>query len=123
MRVVIFTILVATLLSVQGCSEGAVTNRGLSKGGFGIINQNLYIVVKSAKNELLWGARERWTGKSAGTSEVVFYFDGKIWSSPDLPSGFDLSKSVAIFFEGDVIRFFEFGRGSGGYYQRMIPEK
>src|SRR5215467_1450377 len=67
------------------------TNRLLSKGGVGIIMQNLYVDLKSAKNELILSAGARWTGQDVPAPEAVIFFEGKIWSPQALPSGFDLS--------------------------------
>ena len=94
----------------------------LSKGGTGIIHPDLYIVVKSAKNELILPQGKRWMGKAAPAREVVMFFEDRIWSPPDLPGNFDLTKAVVISFEGDVIRFFRFDRKSGGYYRRLAAE-
>ena len=95
------------------------TNRCFSKGGLGIVNTSLYIVVKSAKNELRFGEKEIWSGLDASKPEFVAFFDGKVWEAPSLPKGFDLSKSVVISFEGDKVRFFDFQEMSGGYYERI----
>ena len=133
MRTVIFSVLAGTLLSVLACGQGASVPHSkkskyvippdlcLSKGGIGIINTDLYIVVRSLKNELILKDGKRWTGKGAGTVEVVIVFEDRVWSLPDLPNGFDLSKSVVISFQGDIIRFFEFDKKSGGYYEWHHP--
>jgi hypothetical protein len=74
------------------------TNRCFSKGGVGIVNKSLYILVRSAangRNELIVkpteGTEERWVGRSAAKAEIVFFYGGKVWSAEDLPLGFDLS--------------------------------
>jgi hypothetical protein len=95
------------------------TNRCFSKGGLGIVNTSLYIVVKSAKNELLLGEKKSWSGLDASNPEVVVFFDGKVWVPPSLPKAFDLSKGVVVSFESDKIRFFDFQAMSGGYYERI----
>lgn len=94
------------------------SNVCIAKGGIGIITSSLYINLKSAKNELILTAGERWAGQSPMTQEVVTYFDGRIWSSQALPDGFDLSKAIVVSFEKDKVRFFDFGKMSGGYYPR-----
>ena len=94
------------------------TNECFAKGGIGIVSTNLHIDLKSEKNELVLSAGSRWTGQSASTQEVAIFFDNKIWSPQALPDGFDLSKSVVISFEGAKVRFFDFGKMSGGYYKR-----
>jgi len=130
--------LVVLLFSAPGISQNAekqsapkergmfATNRLLSKGGIGIVNRRLYIVVKSLKsdsNELIVKpteqTEERWKGKSVAEAEVVFVYEGKVWSSQGLPDRFDLSKAVVLSFEGDNIRFFDFQAMSGGYYTRI----
>lgn len=126
--------LTATLLSVHGCAqvdrtpksrkEQAVLPADLcySKGGLGLIRKRLFIVVKSAKNQLMLPDGAIWTGKPAGTNEVVMIFDDKVWSPAELPPGFDLRKTVIVSFQGDIIRFFEFDSNSGGYYMRIPVE-
>jgi hypothetical protein len=123
-------LLAAALLGTQGASQNAkgdcakemgmfATNRGWSKGGLGIVNTSLYIVVKSAKNELLFGEKESWSGQDASKVEIVVFFENKVWVPQSLPRGFDLSKAVVVSFEGKKIRFFDFQAMSGGYYERI----
>jgi hypothetical protein len=95
------------------------TNRCFSKGGLGIVNTSLYIAVKSARNELLLGEKETWSGLDAGRPEIVVFFENKVWVPENLPKGFDLSKAVVISFEGSKIRFFDFQMMSGCYYDRI----
>jgi len=111
------------------------TNRGWSKGGIGIISEELYVVVKSARNdrnELILTPpghlgkdqrapvpETRWKGKSISEGQVVFVYEGKVWEPQDLPQGFDLSKSAVISFESDKVRFFDFQATEGGYYDRI----
>jgi len=131
MRIVAYAALAVALAWMQGETPPAnrpdvqrgkimfATNRCFSKGGFGIVNTSLYIVVKSTKNELRFGGKEGWSGLDASKPEVVVFFDGKVWESRNLPKGFDLSKSAVVSFEGDKIRFFDFHSMSGGYYERI----
>ena len=91
-----------------------------------MVNKNLYIVVKSTKNdrnELIVRSTEetgeRWRGKSVTKAEVTIVYDGKVWSPLDIPDGFDLSKSVVVSFERSRIRFFDFQMMAGGYYDRI----
>jgi len=128
----------AVLLSAPGVSQSAekqdapkememfATNRYFSKGGIGMINKHLYAVVKSASgdsNELIVkpveDKEERWKGKIATETEAVFFYDGRVWSSRDIPDRFDLSKAVVVSFESKNIRFFDFQTMSGGYYERI----
>lgn len=95
------------------------TSRCLSKGGLGIVNTSLYIAVKSAKNELLFGEKGTWSGLDAAKPEVVVFFENIVWVPENLPKGFDLSKAVVVSFEGSKIRFFDFQMMSGCYYDRI----
>jgi len=99
------------------------TNRCFSKGGLGIVNKGLYIVVKSTRNELIVKPTEEteqtWTGQSAAKVEMVILSGGKIWSVEKLPDRFDLSKASIVSFESEKIRFFDFQTMSGGYYERI----
>jgi len=124
-------ILATTLLWPEGCSQRAneterakdkvmfADNQYMSKGGIGIISKDLYIVLKSKKNELFFTAGERWTGREVTSPEVVVVFEGRFWLAQELPNKFDLSKSIVVSFEGDKVRFFDFDRMSGGYYRRL----
>jgi hypothetical protein len=110
------------------------TRREFSKGGIGMLADKLFVVVRSKrteKNELIVdsasGARESWYGKSVAEPEVVFFYEGQIWSyegniwsrSRPLPQGFDLSRAIVISFEKDKVRFFDFEKENGGYYSRI----
>ena len=46
-------------------------------------------------------------------------YEGKVLSTEEVPDRFDLSKSIIVSFEGSKIRFFDFQKMSGGYYDRM----
>jgi hypothetical protein len=132
-------LLLAALISTHGAgqdakSHGATEERAMfatkwmpSKGGIGMVNKSLYIVVKSAKgdrNELVVKPTEeteqRWKGQSVGKAEVVVFYQGKVWSGAQgLPDNFDLSKAVVVSFENDKARFFDFQAMDGGYYERI----
>jgi hypothetical protein len=106
------------------------TNRCFSKGGLGIVNKGLYIVVKSTRNDrnevILKPTEEteqRWTGRSVAKAEIVILSGGKIRSVENLPDQFDLSKAAIVSFESDKIRFFDFQTMSGGYYERIKSEQ
>jgi hypothetical protein len=123
-------VLATTLLCVQEYAQRAkkpgdgkeknvfASNQFFAKGGIGIIDQDLYIVVKSAKNELIFSGANKWLGLDASQNEVVIFFEGKILGQKALPDRFDLSKAVVISFEGNKVRFFDFRKMSGGYYSR-----
>jgi hypothetical protein len=99
------------------------TTRCFSKGSLGIINPDLYIGVKTDRNELFYGSGGRapndWNGKSASETEIVVFYDYQVWTAPKLPEHFDLSKAVIISFEQDRIRFFDFEKMGGCYYMRL----
>jgi len=134
---VVSALLAAILFSAPQSSQGTkkqvaegrdafADRRELSIGGIGMVNKNLYIVVKSAKNdrnELIVkpteGTEVRWTGQSAAKPEVAIVYEGKVWSLQAIPDGFDLSKAVVVSFEGSKIRFFDFQKMAGGYYDRI----
>jgi hypothetical protein len=133
----ISALVAVTLFGVQLASQDAqkhgaeerdafATRWELSKGGIGMVNKNLYIVVKSAKNdrnELVVKpteeTEERWKGKSVTKAGVAFVYEGKVWSPETLPKRFDLSKAVVVSFEESKIRFFDFQTMSGGYFDRI----
>jgi len=91
----------------------------LVKGGFGPVWAPLYIKVHSNKNEI-WIDRYTWTGKDASVPEVVVVYEDKVWSPGSLPAGFDPKQSVVVSFEREEVRFFDFRRGEGCYYERSL---
>lgn len=102
------------------------THRLWSKDGIGLVNKHLYLAVKSAsdeKNEIIGKptpeTEERWHGKSIRQPEVAIFYEGRIWSTENLPEHFDLSKAVVVSFEKDKVRFFDFQLMAGGYYDRI----
>lgn len=103
------------------------TRREFSKGGVGLLNERLYVVVKTqrtGRNELIVrsidGAEETWHGKGVTEPEAVFFYEGRVWSSSQtLPDGFDLSRSILVSFEREKVRFFDFEKEYGAYYSRI----
>jgi len=93
-------------------------NYAWSKHGLGIIRQNLYIDTDSPINELLLDKENQWKGSVSSTKEAVIFFEDKVWPPSALPADFELSKAVVISFEGAKVRFFDFRRMHGGYYER-----
>jgi hypothetical protein len=140
MRTTVFAVsmlLAATLFALPQAREDTkkhgsaeldafATRREFSKGGIGLVNKHLYVVVKSDKNgrnELVVKpteeTEERWKGKSMAETEVAIVYEDKVWSPEALPNRFDLSKAVIVSFEGSKIRFFDFKIMAGGYYERI----
>lgn len=138
-RYVPFLLLLAVLFPTRMNSQSEVkaksmektgtfaTRREFSKGGVGLLNERLYVVVKTqrtGRNELIVrstnGAEDTWRGKSVTEPEVVFFYDGKVWSqSQTLPDGFDLSRAILVSFEKEKVRFFDFEKEYGAYYSRI----
>lgn len=127
---IVLALIASILCTNQGFSQKAkerdvvsekmfVKNQYFAKGSIGIIDRNLYIVVKSNNNELVLNDGKRWIGGNADIPEVVIFYDGRIWSRQSLPESFDLSKTVVISFETDKVRFFDFRQMDGGYYKRL----
>jgi hypothetical protein len=90
------------------------------KGGVGIVNEHLYVLTKTPHNELIlksanW-TESRWKGKSATQRQVVFVFEGKVWTANALPRNFNLGESVIVSFEVDKIRLFDFQAEQGCYF-------
>ena len=117
-RVAFIVLLVCSSSLAQTSSNQFASNKAFAKGGVGIVNPDLFIVVKSSKNELIVH-NEHWTGQVARTPELVVAVAGHIYSAASLPANFDISRSIVISFESDKIRFFDFGKMSGGYYERI----
>jgi hypothetical protein len=96
------------------------TNECVAKGGVGIVNTHLYVDLKSAKNELILEGGASWAGRPRDKNQVVVFFENEVWAREDLPQGFDLGKAIVVSFEGNLVRFFDFEKMSGGYYRRQI---
>jgi hypothetical protein len=95
------------------------SNRLFSKGRLGLIRKGIYVGLGSSKNEVKVRGSAPWVGLDVPAREVVFLSAGRVWSAAALPKDFDLAKAVVISFEGDQVRFFDFNRMSGGYYERL----
>jgi hypothetical protein len=108
----------STQAAGPACDKFAA-NELIAKGGIGIVKPNLYIDVKSAKNELRLKEGRMWIGRDAKAAEVVFFFADTIWLPQKLPQGFDISQAIVVSFETDRIRFFDFSKLSGGFYRRQ----
>ena len=127
---VLWVVLATIQFSSQGASQSAgsldptkdtitfALNKCYSKGGLGIIREDLYIRVRSGKNELRFGSKELWSGLDSSKPEIAVFFDNKVWQARDLPKRFDLSRAVIVSFEGDKVRFFDFRDMTGCYYAR-----
>jgi hypothetical protein len=130
MKLVSALTLIITLLTaaagVRGVSQQQAKSGGrtistseyMAKGGIGIVNTHLYVDLKSVKNELILDGGNRWAEQPREKEEVVVFFENRVWSKDDVPQGFDLSKAIIVSFEGNIVRFFDFGKMSGGYYRR-----
>ena len=130
MRYFYFILFAAILLCIQSGSQtpGKVgdkeennvltTRQCIAFGGVGVVHKDLDIDLISAKNELGLSAGKEWTGLEAQKNEVVIVYEDNVWSSQNLPKGFDLSKAAIISFEIDKVRFYNFADMSGGYYKR-----
>jgi hypothetical protein len=140
MRILSCVILATTLLStVGGCRKAEfpdfVTTEEKNametnpcfptegKGGIGVIYAPLFVITSSKRNELLFGPGEKWIGRKASNSEVIVFFDGKVWPPQTLPHDFDKRKSVVVSFEENNIRFYDYIHHQGGFYERHPPEE
>jgi hypothetical protein len=94
-------------------------NRCVSKGGIGALGEKLYVDLKADRNELRLRGGNRWRGKAVPTTELVFFFENRVWARQSLPPSFDLSRAVVVSFEGQRVRFFDFGKMRGCYYDRF----
>ncbi|MGA3010785.1 MAG: hypothetical protein ABSD72_11055 [Terracidiphilus sp.] len=95
------------------------------KGRIGVIYAPLYVTTSTKRNEIEWGSGENskeWIGRRASTSEVVVFYDGRVWSPRSLPHDFDKSMSVVFSFDEKNIRFYDYVHQEGGYYERHPPE-
>jgi hypothetical protein len=92
------------------------TNECFAKGGLGIVTPNLYIKLRSERNQLLLADGKKWTGVRIEQPEIVIVFHGQAWQK--VPEGFDLATAIVVSFENDRVRFFDFNRMEGGFYRR-----
>jgi hypothetical protein len=92
------------------------TNECFAKGDLGIVTPNLYIELRSERNQLLLAQGKKWAGTEQ--PEVVILFHGQAWKK--VPEGFDLAKAIVVSFEKDRVRFFDFNQMEGGFYRRNL---
>jgi hypothetical protein len=95
------------------------------KGGVGVIYDPLYVYTSTKRNGLTWDSGKNakvCMGRNARKSEVVVFYDDKIWPPQSLPHGFDKSKSVVVSFEEKKICFYDYVHREGGYYDRHPPK-
>ncbi len=90
----------------------------LPKGGIGIVTREIYIDLKSRKNELILKGDDRWEGEDRVAEQVVFVYQNRVWEPGVMTKGFDLAKAIVISFENDRVRFFDFVTMKGGFYRR-----
>ncbi len=95
------------------------SNKCMSKGGIGIVHLDLYIDLGSKANELILANGNRWKGANSGEAQVLFVLDGEVIAEPTAKKDFKLERSVVVSFEQDKVSFFDFGAGTGGYYERV----
>lgn len=125
-RILVLAVLSLTSAGGQNVSRSAAEegtmfadNELIAKGGIGVIvGETLYVDLKSKNNELRLSGGNRWSGQSVPVTELVIFFDHRVWSPQNVPPGFDLSRAVIVCFEGNKVRFFNFGSLRGGYYKR-----
>jgi hypothetical protein len=98
-------------------------NECISKGGIGIINTTLYVDLKSGSNELILNEGRRWIGLPTQETQIVFVSGQKVISGMSISSGFKLEDSVVISFENGRVSFFDFKKGTGGFYVRKIENR
>ena len=91
------------------------------KGGVGVVHAELYVDLKSTRNELLLGRGRRWTGAAAPDSQVVFVWRQSVFTAAEpTPPGFRLAEACVVSFESEVVRFMDFESGTGGFYRRTL---
>ncbi len=95
-------------------------NAAFSKGGVGIINPDVYIVVRSNNNELILGNnRKHWIGLPSDRKQIVIVIGDQVMNPDALPDDFKLSKAIIILFERDKIRFLDLAGAQAGFYRRL----
>jgi hypothetical protein len=89
------------------------------KAGVGQLNGSIFILLaRTEKNEIITPKRDKWVGLNRDQNEAVFVFNDTIFHGNALPKDFELTKSILISFEGDIVRFFNFQSFAGGLFFR-----
>lgn len=83
------------------------------KGGVGIINENIFVLLREKQNTLLINDRE-WKGQVASDQEIVIT-DGQNTKSI---GKINVNKSVVVVFSPGEIQFVDLSTGDGGKYIR-----
>lgn len=94
-----------------GLSIGGVK---LRKGGVGIVDDKLFILLDEKRNTLVIG-NEKWQGKSSIEHELVLVADGRVIKSIQQA---DVTTLTIIIFSEKEVRYINLGRNIGGRYIR-----
>ncbi|WP_374334303.1 hypothetical protein [Leeia sp.] len=97
--------------------DALLNGEGLVKGGIGVVNKNIHIVVNSPVNEVIIGKKKYWRGAPVAQPEVLIT-DGVSILKNSGKSKVDMSKAVLLIFSQDDVRFLNLSDYSGGRYLR-----
>lgn len=90
-----------------------------SKGGVGLINNDLYVITKESKNKVIIGKNE-WIGNNYNEQQLIVTDDSKVLSVINLGPNFKNRKLHFILFKPDVIFFYDWDKFQGGFYKRDV---
>lgn len=114
---------ILSLATVLGCARSPETPRMfehecVSKSGFGVINPDLHIVLRSDRNELLVSS-VRWKGASRFMPQRVLVRHGAVVAEGnELPSSLR-ADDVVVSFKRARVYFHDFRGHTGCYYERQ----
>lgn len=96
-----------------------VDDEFFAKGGLGIVNTEVYLDLRSRRNELVLRDGVRWTGRERDSSQVVILWKNLPMVADEIPADFELRKSIVISFERARVTFVDFQSDRGGFYRRQ----
>ncbi len=98
----------------------AFDSKLIAKGGVGVIEKDVHVLLISSKNSIVSRLSGEWHGQSKDVNEVVIVFEGKVFTSTEIQDvdGFDLANCILVSFQRERVRVFNFKKFVGGYYSR-----
>ena len=93
------------------------------KGGVGVVNKSISIIVDADHNEISIknseGIKSKWIGEDAKKREIAIIVNEEVTKLSAPGADFDLRKAVIISFEENYIRFCDFQTMKGGSFARL----
>jgi len=98
--------------------EIVLNDRQMKKGGVGIVDSDMFLIVDGVRNAILFG-KDKWEGRVASEPEVVLADQHRVLCSV---SEGDLEQLRVVIFSPSEVRYINEAAKSGGRYLRSISQ-